>query len=166
MLVDLAAALVPLLVGAIWYNPYLAGRFLAVPGAAPPPPMPAWRTALIFLVTYIGSYFIATALGGVVIHQWGFHGMLANHGDELKDSTSQLYGIYHGLLDKYGSEFRTFKHGAFHGYQLGLKLVFPIILIIGLFEQKKAAWIIVHAVYWTICLALMGGIVCAYMPIP
>jgi hypothetical protein len=166
ILVDLVAALVPFVVGAIWYNPFVLGKVWTEAAGVPQTPLPAWRTALIFILSYIGCYYIAASLGPIVIHQWEVHGMLAHHNQELNTPGTDLYILYHNLMDKYGSEYRTFKHGAWHGYQTGIKFAFPIILIIGLFEKKKVAWIAINALYWIICLTLMGGIICAYMPIP
>ena len=165
MMVNLIAAFVPLVVGAVWYNPMVFGKMLMkANGVEVKTPMPPARAAIAFLLTYIGSYFIAShVLGSIVIHQRGLFGMLAGNPDVHTQGT-ELYNTVTGLMDKYGSNFRTFKHGALHGSFTGLYLVFPVIGIIALSEPKSIVWVVVHSVYWILCLAVMGGIICAYMP--
>jgi hypothetical protein len=167
LLVNLAAALVPLVVGAIWYNPMIFGKILMkANGVTNKEKMSAAKMAIVFVLTYIGSYFIVTrALGSIVIHQRGLFGMLANQPD-LHTQGTDLYNTVQGLMTKYGTNFRTFKHGALHGSFTGLFLVFPVLGIIALYEPKPIAWVAIHTIYWIICLAIMGGIICAYMPFP
>ena len=54
--------------------------------------------------------------------------------------------------------FDTFKHGAAHGTILTLFLVAPIIITKGLFEHSGFKNIFINAGYWLITLSLMGGI--------
>ena len=165
LMVNLIAALVPLVLGAIWYSPLLFGKMLMTAnGVTTKVPMPASRLAIAFVLTYIGGYMIAShVLGSIVIHQRGVYGMLAGNPDVHTPGTD-LYNLVQNLMDKYGHNFRTFKHGALHGSFTGIYLVLPVLGIIALFEPKSIVWVVVHAVYWIMCLAIMGGIICAYMP--
>jgi hypothetical protein len=65
-------------------------------------------------------------------------------------------------MSKYGSNFRTFKHGALHGFITSLFIILPAIGTSALFEQKSWKYVAVHVGYWAICMALMGGVICAY----
>jgi hypothetical protein len=165
LMVNLGAALVPLVVGSIWYSPFVFGKILMrANGKTPKAKMTPAQVAIAFGLTYIGSYFIAArVLGSIVIHQHGLYGMLANQPDVHTQGT-ELYDIVQGLMNKYGTNFRTFKHGALHGSFTGLFLVFPVLGFIGLYEPKPLAWVAIHSLYWIVCLAVMGGIICAYMP--
>ena len=163
MMVNLAAAAVPVLVGAIWYNPYLLGALWSNTAGIAKEKMTAGKLALTIILAYIGSYYIARSIGSIVIHQHGIYSMLAGEPD-MQDKGSALAITVQGLMDKYGHNFRTFKHGAYHGMYLGLWVILPVLVIIGFMECKKISWILIHAAFWVICLALMGGIVCAYMP--
>ena len=162
-MVNLAAAAVPIAVGAIWYNPYLLGALWSNTAGIAKEKMTAGKLALTVILAYIGSYYVAMALGSIVIHQHGIYSMLAGE-PEMKDKTSALATTVQGLIDKYGNNYRTFKHGAYHGYHAGLYIILPVLVIIGFMECKKISWILIHAAFWVICLALMGGIICAYMP--
>jgi hypothetical protein len=163
MLVNLGAATVPVLFGAIWYNPYLLGMLWPVEVGLNKERITPGKLALIVVLTYAAGYYIARTMGGIVIHQHGLYSMLAGVPD-MKDSSSELSKTVQGLMDKYGNNFRTFNHGAYHGMWTGLYFAFPIILITGLVESKKVSWILIHSLFWMACLVVMGGIVCAYMP--
>ncbi len=163
MLINLYAAAVPVVIGAIWYNPYLLGRLWGGDVGLSKQKLSAGMLTVTVVLTYIGGYYIARTLGGIVIHQHGLHSMLAGEPD-LQNKSSELYKTVEGLMDKYGHNYRTFKHGAFHGVFTGAYLVLPVLLTIGLMERKKVTWILIHAAFWALCLSVMGGIVCAYMP--
>jgi Protein of unknown function (DUF1761) len=163
LLVNLGAALIPLLVGYVWYHPRLLGSILKSSGDVHTEKLSTGHAWWVYPLAYIACYFIAGSLGSVVIHQYGLPSMLANQPD-LHTAGTALNTTAQALLDKYADNFRTFKHGAFHGYHLGLYLVLPVIAVITLFEKKKWTYLAIHGAYWIICLALMGGVICAYMP--
>jgi len=56
-------------------------------------------------------------------------------------------------------EFDTFKHGAFHGLLLGILVVIPTFITNGLFEQRAWKTMLINVAYWTLTLALMGGVI-------
>lgn len=65
-------------------------------------------------------------------------------------------------MDKYGNNFRTFKHGVFHGVISGIFLIFPLFAINAMFERKGFKYIFINSGYWLVSFALMGGIICAF----
>jgi hypothetical protein len=44
--------------------------------------------------------------------------------------------------------------------------VLPLIGINSLFERKSFKYIFIHTGYWIISLALMGGVLCQFLPLP
>ena len=169
MLVNLWAGLVPVVLGAIWYNPYLLGQLWPVGVSLTKEKATAGYMGLIAVLTLVAGYYVAQSLGSIVIHQHGVYSMLAGVPD-MKDANSELSKTVQGLMDKYGTNYRTFKHGAYHGAWTGAKFALPILLVVGLVKGgdgslgQRISWILIHAMFWTACLTLMGGIVCAYMP--
>ena len=79
---------------------------------------------------------------------------------DLQNATSDTSIWYNGLMTKYADNYRTFKHGAFHGTLVGLFLVMPVLVTNSLFERKSMKLAFINVAYWTISIALMGGIVC------
>jgi hypothetical protein len=76
--------------------------------------------------------------------------------------TSEAGQMVAAFLEKYGNEFRTFKHGLLHGVISAISIALPILGIVALFERKSAKYIFIHLGYWVITLGIMGGIICAY----
>lgn len=69
---------------------------------------------------------------------------------------------YAAFMADYGHAYRTFKHGALHGFMTRLFLALPMIGINAQFEGKSWKYILINAGYFTVCFTIMGGIICAW----
>jgi len=69
---------------------------------------------------------------------------------------------YAAFLADYGDAFRTYKHGALHGFMSGIFLALPIVSINGLFEHKTWKYMLIQAGYWTAIMTVMGSIICGW----
>lgn len=116
---------------------------------------------LTFALTYVFGCMLSIALMSIVIHQMSVYSVLANE-PGLTDPNSALSVMVKDFMTKYGSNFRTFKHGALHGTVTALFIGLPIIGVISLFERRRFAYVAVHTGYWIVTLALMGGIICQF----
>ena len=157
----LLAAIIPLILGFIWYHPKVFGTVWMNASGLNAESMKGVNMVKIFSLTFIFSFIAALAMQFVVIHQFHMYSILANEVG-IKDPTSEIGMYLKNFMDKYGNNFRTFKHGALHGTITGIFLIFPIIGINGLFERKSFKYILINAGFWTVSLALMGGIICGY----
>ena len=110
----------------------------------------------IFGLTFIFSILIAMTMQVLTIHQFGALGMVG-------DDPTKALPSYTAFMADYGTAFRTFKHGALHGFFSGLFFALPIIAINGLFEHKSWKYIFIHAGYWIVSLTVMGAIVCGWV---
>lgn len=155
------AALVPLIMGFIWYNPKFLGNAWMKEAGLNEDSMKGFNMAKTFILTYILSVLICTALMPMVIHQMGVFSMVMNE-PGMKDPNSEISMWLNGIMDKYGNNFRTFKHGALHGTLAGIFLGLPIMGINAMFERKSWKYVFINAGFWAVCLALMGGIICAW----
>ena len=153
----LVAGLVPLLTGFIWYNPKVFGNTWMKSAGMTEESMKGANMALIFGLCYVFGCLLAMALMSVVIHQMGVVSVF--QGDETPESASYLKNF----LDNYGNRFRTFKHGALHGTLTGIFIALPVVGTGALFERRGFKYIAVHTGYWVLTMALMGGIICAFM---
>jgi hypothetical protein len=153
----LVAGLVPLLTGFIWYNPKVFGNTWMKSAGMTEESMKGANMALIFGLCYVFGCLLATALMPVVIHQMGVFSVL--QGDETAESASYIKNFF----DLYGNRFRTFKHGALHGTLTGIFIALPVVGTGALFERKGFKYIAVHTGYWMLTMALMGGVICAFM---
>lgn len=160
--VPFIAALIPLIIGFIWYNPKVFGNAWMKAAEITEDKMKGANMALIFGLTYLLSLFVAFGLIAITIHQIHLFSIFADD-PGAKDPNSEVGQLMAGIFEKYGTNFRTFKHGAFHGILSSLMLALPIIGINALFERKGFKYIAINTGFWIVSFALMGGIVCGLM---
>jgi hypothetical protein len=160
-LVVVLSGLIPLLVGFVWYSKNGVGNvWMKESGYDPATAKPTNMIAL-FGISLLFSVMLAGGLLPAVIHQMGLNSMLMGE-PALADPNSELSQTFASLMSKYGTNFRTFKHGAFHGFLTAIFIVLPVIGTSALYEQKTWKYIAVHVGYWAICMALMGGVISAF----
>ncbi|MEZ5045971.1 MAG: DUF1761 domain-containing protein [Chitinophagaceae bacterium] len=153
-------ALVPLLVGFLWYNPKIFGTAWMNASGMTEEKAKGANMPLIFGLTYVLGLFLSTALYPMVIHQMGVFSVLQTPDFNTPNSEASLF--FKDFYSKYGSNFRTFKHGVFHGVLGGLFIGLPIIAVNALFERKGFKYIAINVGYWVISMAIMGGIICQW----
>ncbi len=153
----LVASLVTLLVGFVWYNPKVFGTIWMKETGMTEEKAKKSNMIKIFGLTIFYSLLLSSAVPMLVIHQMGALGMIG--GPNLADKALPSYTSF---MADYGDAFRTFKHGALHGFMSGLFMILPITAINGLFEQKSWKYILITAGYWIVSLTIMGGIICAW----
>ncbi len=153
----LISAIVTLVVGFIWYSPKVFGTIWMKENNLTQEELRKGSMLKIFGLTYIFSLMITMTLMSLTIHQSGAVGMVG--GPPMLDSAKPSFAAF---MADYGMAYRTFKHGALHGFMSGLFFAFPLIGINGLFERKSWKYIFIHTGYWLITLTLMGGIVCGF----
>jgi hypothetical protein len=157
----LLSALIPLIVGFIWYNPKVFGGFWMRVAEMNEEKMKSGKMIWIFLLTYIFGFMLSAIMMSIVIHQTHLFSLFADT-PEAQDSTTEAGKLFSDMMTKYGNNFRTFKHGAFHGTLSGIFIALPIIGINALFERRGGKYILVHVGYWTVTLALIGGTICQF----
>lgn len=153
----LGAAVVTLLTGFIWYHPKVFGTIWMRENNFTQEQLRTGNMLKIFGFTYVFSLMITVILMALTIHQSGAVGMVG--GPPMLANAKPSFAAF---MADYGTAYRTFKHGALHGFMSGLFFAFPIVGINGLFERKSWKYIFIHAGYWMLTLMLMGGIICAY----
>ena len=151
----LAATLVSLVVGFVWYNPKVFGTIWMQETGMTDEKAQKGNMLKIFGLTIVYSFLISFMLSGMVIHQVGALGMTG--GDE-----SIALPSYAAFMADYGNAFRSFQHGALHGFLTGVLFVLPITAINSLFEQKSWKYILVTGGFWVVTLTIMGAIICGW----
>ena len=130
----LVSALIPLIIGSIWYHPKVFGT--------------AWMHTTgiteekIKKMSSAKAYIVAVLLS-VVLSFYLYINVLIGGPDDMR----------------HGQEiYMTFKHGAAHGTFLGIFVGLPILATNAIFEMKSAKYIFINVFYWIVSLALMGGV--------
>jgi hypothetical protein len=158
----LLAALIPMVMGFIYYNPKVFGNAWMQSCGLTEEKMKGANMPLVFALSYLFSFFLAMAMGVMlVIHQNHIYSIFAND-PGMKDPNSPVYLYVQDFMANYGSNFRTFKHGAVHGVLASLFIVLPVLGTCALFERKNFKYIAINVGYWLITMALMGGVICQY----
>lgn len=158
----LVAALIPLVIGFIWYNPKVFGKVWMEAADMSKEKMEGANMGLVFGLTFVFSFLVAMAMNFLTIHQFGMQSSLMTDPKTLADPTTPIGAYFADYLAKYGNNFRSFKHGAFHGTMGGIMFALPVIGVNALFERKGFKYIAINAGFWVVCFTIMGGIVCAW----
>ena len=155
------AALVPMVIGFIWYNPNVFGKAWMDASGVTEEQAKSGNMPVIFGVSYVLSLFLAFGLYSVVIHQAGLFSLLVGE-PGFADAGSEINTYFSDFMAKYGTKHRTFGHGALHGAIGGFLTALPIIGTNALFERKGFKYIWVNVGYWIVTITLMGGVICAF----
>jgi len=156
----LCSALVPLVVGFVWYGPLFGKAWMRASGLTEEQ-LKGANMAVIFGLVFVFSLMASLTLNSVVIHQTHVYSLFM--GDPgLEDGSTEAGKLVQQVMTLAGDNFRTFKHGALHGFLFGLFMVLPLVAINGLFERRSWKYIFLHTGYWAVTFMLMGGLLCAW----
>lgn len=151
----LGAALSTLVVGFVWYNPKVFGTIWMNETGMTEEKAKGANMVMIFGMAIVYAFFIAFILQVITIHQFGALGMVGGDPTLAKPS-------YEAFMADYGDNFRTFKHGAFHGFFSGLFFALPVIGTNALFERRSWKYTLVTGGFWIVCCTIMGAIICGW----
>ena len=134
----LAAAASSLVIGFLWYGPLFGKAWMKESGMTEEK-IKGGNMALIFGLSFVFGCFLAFSMWAQVMGGGG--------GGEIHGQAPYL----------------TFKHGAFHGIIMGLFVILPVLGTIALYERKSIKYVLIAVGYWTVTLAIMGGIINAWL---
>ena len=160
-IIILVTALVPMVTGFIWYNPKTLGTAWMQAAGVTEEKTKSANMGLIYGLSILFSLMLAMAINSMVIHQNHMYSTLLNE-PGFGDPNSEIGMYISSFMEKYGNNFRTFKHGALHGFLGGLFFAFPILATNAMFERKGWKYIWINTGYWTLTITIMGGILCAF----
>ncbi len=122
------AALIPLIIGAIWYNPKVLGTVWMKEAGINDETMKGANMGLIFGLSYLFACLMGFALMGLTVHELGFQSMIMN-AEGWNIEGSELMNNFTTLVDTYAPKYRTFGHGALHGLmgEYALPLLFLLL---------------------------------------
>ena len=151
----LVAALSSFVVGFVWYNPKVFGTIWMNEIGMTEEKAKQGNMAKIFGLTFVFALMLAFIMQPLTIHQFGALGMVG--GDEALAKPS-----YAAFMNDYMDAFRTFKHGALHGFMASLFIAIPVIATNCLFEQKSFKYAAVTSGYWIVVMTIMGAVICGW----
>ncbi len=128
------AAIVPLVVGSIYYGP-LFGKVWQKEVGITDEELKAGNYVKIFGLSLLFAVVLAFTIWAEVM-------------------MGGAPGEAHGQ-----APYLTFKHGALHGVLLSVFFLLPILGTIALYERKSLRYVLLTVGYWGISMAIMGGII-------
>ena len=155
----LIAAIVPMVMGFIWYNPKVFGTAWMAASGMTEEKAKQSNMAVVFGVSFLMSLMLAFIMQSMVIHQ--FHIASLFFKMPVEDANTPEGALYHQMMELFKTSWRTFKHGALHGFIGGLFIALPIMCTNALFEGKGFKYIMINAGYWIVTMMIMGGIISA-----
>jgi hypothetical protein len=138
----LVGALVPMLMGFIWYHPKLFGTIWMKSIGKTEEDLKKGNFAVIMILSLVLSVFLSFYL----------YGMLAIHDYITSLSEEGLTAYAH-----------NFGHGAYHGAFAGVLMAVPVLVTNSLFEQRSKENIMVNGAYWIVTISLMSGVISLFM---
>ncbi len=127
-----AATLVPLLTGFIWYHPKVFGTaWMQSIGLTREDTEKNFNMTLMF-----GGSFLLALLAAVPLQY------MVSHPDE--NLSPFVHGFYHGAMYS------------------GIMLALPVIGINAIYEQRGWKYVLINAGYWIVTLGVMGGILASF----
>jgi len=156
--VILAVAVIPMIIGSIWYSPKVFGKAWMNAAGLTEAEVNSGNMMKILGGAFIFSLMLSTVLATLVIHQFNTQGLFVTQ-PEFADPQSTMHQFFDTFMKDYSGLHRSFGHGAVHGGFLGVFVALPIIGMISLFERKGWKYILVHWGYWMLSLVLMSGVI-------
>jgi hypothetical protein len=117
---------------------------------------------LIFGLTYLFSFMLAMAMNFLVIHQFHVMSIMMHEPGFGTDPNSEASIYFSNFMAHHGTSFRSFGHGAVHGFLSSLFIVLPVVAINALFEMKSFKYIAINVGFFVVSMILMGGIICQF----
>ncbi len=156
----LISSLIPMVLGFVWYNPKVFGNAWMTASGMTDEKIKNSNMAVIFAVSFVLAIMLAFSLQFMVIHQ--FHVKSLFFKQPIDNATTEIGALYKTIMDQFGTSYRTFKHGVFHGVIGGFFMALPILGTNAMFERKGFKYIAINVGYWIVCLGLMGGLLSAW----
>ena len=136
LLIIVLAALIPMVVGFIYYNPKLLGNAWMKAAGLTEETVKGGNMVKMLLISFICSFLFGVFLFTFVVHQTDVYSLYQGQTGFGVENSAVMNRI-DTLMLELGDRFRTFGHGSFHGTFIGLLFVTPILGTIAIFERKS-----------------------------
>lgn len=160
-LVQIFAALIPLLIGFVWYNPKTFGNAWMKGADVTEEKMKGANMPVIFGLTFVFSLLLSLCYKSFADHWVAFQTFfrpVAEHGMGV-DASTPFGTELKGLIDAYGVRYTSWRHGAVHGLIMSIMFILPVIAVNALFERRGFKYIMINWGFWAVSIMIMWAIV-------
>jgi len=151
-------ALLPLIIGFVWYHPSVLGSKLAqINGEPLANNNSIGRVALIYVLSLLLAYILTL----MSVHQSAIY-QLFFMDPELANGNSEFNTFINDFMATYGDRHRSFGHGLIHGAEASLIFGLSFLGITTLMQGKPIKLIWIHLGFLVFTCSLMAGFICAF----
>lgn len=164
IVVHLIAALVPMIIGFIWYNPKFLGNAWMTAAGMTEEKVKTGNMPLIFGLSFMLSIVLSFTYTMMMDHHFAFQAFfrpVVDHGLGV-DPTSPFGAELKVLIDGYGERYSSWSHGLAHSFLLSGFVLIPIMGTNALFERKSMKYFLINWGYWAITIAVMYMIIAQF----
>lgn len=164
----IVTALVPMLMGFIWYHPKLFGTVWQREAGVSDDKMKSANMIVIFAVSLICSFLMSMYVNSIATHDTYVQGAtwyVEKGGTEAEKMEAKAWQETYKKLVVDRPEFTTSRwtHGFAHALVItGLFFILPLIITNGLFERKSWKYMLINAGYWILTVGIMGIILAVW----
>ncbi|MCG3166266.1 MAG: hypothetical protein POELPBGB_02044 [Bacteroidia bacterium] len=158
----ITAALVPMVLGFIWYHKNVFGTVWMQLTGMTEEKAQQGNMFLKFGLAFLFSIMLAFVMNIFAVHDAfidgaAYYEIKASSNGQPSAETAQWLEYYKTTLAESN---HTFSHGSFHALLLiGVFVIVPVFATNAIFEGKGWKYVAINAGYWIVCVALMGGII-------
>jgi len=155
------AALIPMIMGMIWYNPRVFGTVWMKETGLTEEEIRSGNMGLIYGSSLLLAFVLTTLYPFAVNHSvqfMAFFRSTAHHGMGVDVDSEVGKGIISAITD-YHDRFQTLKHGMYHGMFASIVVLLPVMGMNALFERRSFKYFLINWGYWTVTLVLMMGVI-------
>lgn len=163
-LVQLVAALVPMIVGMVWYNPKVFGNAWMQAAGMTEEKIKGANMPVIYGISLVMAFLFGLAYKVFADHGTMFDALfrpIAEHGAGI-DVAGAFGTELKDHVDAYVARYSSWTHGLAHSVILSIIVILPIIVTNALFERKSFKYMMMNFGYWAVTLALMFMVVAQF----
>ncbi|MEZ4738820.1 MAG: DUF1761 domain-containing protein [Flavobacteriales bacterium] len=164
IVVHLIAALVPMIIGFVWYNPKFLGNAWMTAAGMTEEKVKTGNMPLIFGLSFVLSIVLSFTYTMMMDHHFAFQAFfrpVVDHGLGV-DPTSPFGSELKGLIDGYGERYSSWSHGLAHSFLVSIFVLIPIMGTNALFERRSFKYFLINWGYWAITIAVMYMIIAQF----
>ena len=164
IVVHLIAALVPMIIGFIWYNPKVFGNAWMTAAGMTEEKMKTGNMPLIFGLSFVLSIVLSFTYTMMMDHHFAFQAFfrpVVDHGLGV-DPTTPFGAELKGLVDGYGVRYSSWTHGLAHSFLLSVFVLIPVMGTNAMFERKSFKYFLMNWGYWAVTIAVMYMIIAQF----
>ncbi|MBL0128844.1 MAG: DUF1761 domain-containing protein [Flavobacteriales bacterium] len=155
--IQIAATLIPMVMGFIWYNPKVFGKAWMTASGMTEEKAKSTNMPLVFGVSFVMALLFSFAYPFFANHWNAFQAFFRSvpeHGMGI-DPTTAFGAELKGYIDGYGERYHSWTHGLAHGTIMSVVILLPVMVTNALFERKSFKYMMINWGYWAVTMTLM-----------